>query len=65
MGVKPWEVIVIGDDEYVDVALPKKLGMKTIQVVRKPLSKKGLADAYVDNLMDAVEIIREWSSTHV
>ena len=33
--VAPEKAVVIGDDGYVDVILPKKIGMRTIQIIRR------------------------------
>ena len=56
----PEEAVVIGDEEYVDIILPKKIGMKAIQIIRNGKEKCELADAHVDNLIDAMRIIKKW-----
>ena len=58
--VSPEKAVVVGDDEYVDVILPKKIGMRTIQIVRRGVRKCELADAHVSNLIDAMNVVREW-----
>lgn len=58
--VTPKETVVVGDEEYVDVILPKKIGMRVIQIIKEHVKKRELADAYVRSLIDAVKIIREW-----
>jgi len=58
LDVKSEEAVMIGDNVYLDVLLPKKLGMKAILLNR---SRKYVecehADAIVDNLNQALEII--------
>ncbi|RLG89218.1 MAG: hypothetical protein DRO15_01000 [Thermoprotei archaeon] len=56
----PESVVVVGDEDYVDVILPKKLGMRAIQIIRENGKKCKLADAYVTNLIDAAKIIEKW-----
>ena len=56
----PEEAIVIGDEEYVDIILPKKIGMKAIQIIRDGTEKCELADAHVNNLIEAMRIIKKW-----
>jgi len=61
LDLAPTEVVVIGDDEYVDVILPKKLGMRAVQLIREGREASCLADAHASDLVGAVEIVREWA----
>ena len=56
--VKPEESIMIGDNPPIDVILPKRLGIKAILLNRERSSVEcSQADAVVNNLNEAVEII--------
>lgn len=56
--VKPEEAIMIGDNPPIDVILPKRLGIKAILLNRERSSVEcSQADAVVNNLNEAVEII--------
>lgn len=60
LGVKASEAVVIGDE--LDILLPKKLGMKAILLDKaKQYSNKDCreADAIVNNLREAMEIVRK------
>jgi len=58
--IAPKDVVVIGDEAYVDIILPKSLGMKVIQLIRGNTKKCDLADAHVNNLIDAIKVIKKW-----
>lgn len=57
LGVKPEEAIMIGDDIYLDIILPKRLGIKTILLNRSEETKAVEADAAASSLREALEII--------
>ena len=62
LGVKASEAVMIGDEPELDILLPRKLGMKAILLDRaKQYSNKDCreADAIVNNLREAMEIVRK------
>jgi HAD superfamily hydrolase (TIGR01549 family) len=63
LNVLPEEAVMIGDDEPIDVLLPKRLGMKAILLDRERKNLKcPQADAIVNNLNEAVEtVMRKFS----
>jgi FMN phosphatase YigB (HAD superfamily) len=60
LGIKPQEVVVIGDDPTLDIANPHNLGMKTIQITKG--NPNPHADTKANNLNEAAEIIEKWIS---
>ena len=62
--VKPEEAFMIGDNVQVDVLLPKRLGIHAILLDRKGQNLKcQAADAVVNNLREALEIISGYRIT--
>jgi FMN phosphatase YigB (HAD superfamily) len=58
LNVKPEEAVMIGDDVPTDILLPKRLGINAILLDREGKSEEcPQADAVVNNLNEAVEII--------
>jgi HAD superfamily hydrolase (TIGR01549 family) len=55
--VKPQEAVMIGDDMFVDIALPKRLGIRTILLDRERSCDGKLVDAFVYDLREAVEMV--------
>ena len=64
LGVIPEEAVMIGDDLLVDIKIPKKLGMHTIQLDRAKKAKRkcSKADAIATTLTEAVEIVEKWQT---
>lgn len=63
LSVKPTEAVMIGDEPYVDVTIPKKLGMRAILLNRTPAKQSRIKvqpDATVKNLNQALKLIEEW-----
>lgn len=60
LGVLPQEAVMIGDDLFVDIKIPKKLGMHTIQLDRANKIKLSEADAKAATLTEAVDRIEKW-----
>ena len=64
LNVKPKQTVMIGDEPYVDILLPKQLGMWTIFLDRRgkteltPFEIK--PDATVNNLKEAITVVEEW-----
>ena len=56
--LKPSQVMVIGDNPDVELAAGKKLGMTTVQIVRRDNTLKGDADHHVKNLYEFEELLR-------
>ena len=64
INVKPKQAVMIGDEPYVDVFIPKKLGIHTIFLNRQgktSLRFEVEPDAIVNNLNEAVKIVKEWT----
>nr|MDO8080309.1 HAD family hydrolase [Candidatus Freyarchaeota archaeon] len=64
LGLKPCEVVMVGDDEYQDILPAKKLGIKTVKVeigeganVSKELKEKSYADFAIKKLSALLEIL--------
>jgi HAD superfamily hydrolase (TIGR01549 family) len=62
LNVTSQEAVMVGDDPFVDIKIPKKLGMHTILLDRanKIRSKPHEADAKTTTLVEAVAIIEKW-----
>jgi HAD superfamily hydrolase (TIGR01549 family) len=58
-GVKPKEVLMVGDTPETDVIPPKKLGMKTALLCRKGKKTVKEADHIITSLRELLKIIRE------
>lgn len=60
--VIPKEAAVVGDDPYLDILIPKNLGMRTI-LLGRGATAEGIpeADAIVSGLNDAMRIIMDWA----
>lgn len=62
--IKPEQAIMIGDEEDVDILLPKRLGMRAIFLDRAGKAQKILfevePDAIVTNLLEAIQIVENW-----
>lgn len=61
--VKPEEAVMIGDDPYVDILIPKKLGLKAIFLNRDKKVKphfKIKPDIIVNDLNEALKVIESW-----
>jgi putative hydrolase of the HAD superfamily len=58
LGIKPQEVVVIGDDPILDITNPHNLGMKTIQITDREASLP--ADATARNVLESNKIIEKW-----
>ncbi|NHV05762.1 MAG: HAD hydrolase-like protein, partial [Thaumarchaeota archaeon] len=57
LGINPNEAVMIGDNVYVDIFLPKKLGIHAILLNRYKKSVEcKQAEAVVSNLSQALEI---------
>ena len=60
--VKPHKAIMIGDNVQLDVLLPKRLGINIILLNReRKIVESPHADATINDLREAIEIIKEWS----
>lgn len=60
---KPDEAVMIGDDPYVDILIPKKLGMKAIFLNRGEKAEPRFEikpDAIVNDLNEASKTIENW-----
>jgi HAD superfamily hydrolase (TIGR01509 family) len=63
LGVLPEETVMIGDELLVDIKIPKKLGMHTIQLDRtRKVTKKSEADSLARTLTEAVDRIEKWQN---
>jgi HAD superfamily hydrolase (TIGR01549 family) len=62
LGVKPSEAVMVGDDPKLDILNAKRVGLKTIQVGSDNLSGN-LADTYVRDVLEAVNLVQSWNST--
>ncbi|MEM3765414.1 MAG: HAD hydrolase-like protein [Candidatus Bathyarchaeia archaeon] len=62
--MKPEQAVIIGDEEDVDILLPKRLGMRAIFLDRAGKVQKILfevePDAIANNLMEGVQIVENW-----
>jgi len=58
LNTEPSKSIMIGDDPYLDVEVPKKVGIRSILLIRsgEKIDKLNSIDT-VENLMDAIKII--------
>ena len=62
LNARPEEAVMIGDDVPIDIILPKKLGINAILLAREKKNVKcEQADAIVNDLETAINVIREWS----
>ena len=55
--IRPYEVVMIGDDLQLDVELPRRLGMKAILLDRNRRETGQSVDASVYDLNEAMEIV--------
>ena len=63
--VETSETVMIGDNVFLDVILPKKLGIKAILLDRKRENIKcPQADFIVNDLKEAIEIIKAHKQKH-
>jgi HAD superfamily hydrolase (TIGR01549 family) len=63
LGVLPQETIMIGDKLLVDIRIPRKLGMYTIQLDRTRKARKSSeADVIARTLSEAVDRIEKWQN---
>jgi len=64
LDVKPADAVFVGDSMEADVEGSKKIGMRSIHLLRKPLEGDHLAkpDARVTNLSDALQVITNWNN---
>lgn len=61
LGVLPKEAVMIGDELLVDIKIPRKLGMHTIQLDRTRKARKSSeADAIARTLTEAINRIEKW-----
>lgn len=62
--VKPEQTVMIGDEEYVDILIPKRLGMHAIFLNRGRKAQKTSfevePDAIAKDLKNAVKIVENW-----
>ncbi|MEM3617220.1 MAG: HAD family hydrolase [Candidatus Bathyarchaeia archaeon] len=62
--IRPEQAVMIGDEEDVDILLPKRLGMRAIFLDRAGKFQKLLfevePDAIVNNLVEAIRIVENW-----
>ena len=61
--VKPQEAVMIGDKPYVDILIPKRLGMKAIFLNRAQKAEPHFEikpNAVVNNLNEALRVIEKW-----
>lgn len=66
LGVLPQEAVMIGDELLVDIKIPRKLGIHTIQLDRSRKARKSSeADATARTLTEAVDIIEKWINHRV
>ncbi|HJX05692.1 MAG TPA: HAD hydrolase-like protein [Candidatus Nanoarchaeia archaeon] len=56
---KPKEVMVIGDNPFVELAAGKSLGMVTVHILRRQNVLKGAADYHVKDLYEVKKILEE------
>jgi putative hydrolase of the HAD superfamily len=57
LGMQPHEAVMIGDDMFVDITLPKRLGVHTILLDRERKFERKSVDAIVYDLPEAVEMV--------
>ncbi|MBN2336799.1 HAD family hydrolase [Candidatus Bathyarchaeota archaeon] len=57
--VNPEEAAVIGDNPTLDIANAKRLGLRTIQIVREG-DPSEYADATAQGILDAVNVLMKW-----
>jgi HAD superfamily hydrolase (TIGR01549 family) len=64
LGVSPEKAVMIGDEQLVDIKIPKRLGMRTILLDRRSKihSKPPEADALASTLTEAVTFIGGWQT---
>jgi len=64
LGVKPPDAVFVGDSMEADVQGSKKMGMRSIHLLRKPIEgyHPTNPDARVTSLSEAVKIITDWSN---
>jgi len=61
--VLPQEAVMIGDKLFVDIKIPKKLGMHTIQLDRANKTEPSEADATAATLTKAIDIVEKWQKS--
>ena len=57
-GIKPGQVMVVGDNSESEITAGNRLGMVTVQILRRPFLK-GKADYYVKDLYGVREILQK------
>jgi FMN phosphatase YigB (HAD superfamily) len=64
LNAKPKQAVMIGNEQDVDILLPKRLGMQAIFINRtgktEPKPFKIKPDAIVSDLKEAIKIVEEW-----
>lgn len=62
LNVKPHEAVMIGDSVQLDILLPKRLGTNTMLLDReREILESPHADATINDLGEAIEVIKEWN----
>lgn len=62
LGVSPTVAVMIGDEQLVDIKIPKRMGMRTIFLDRRSETprKPDAADAKATTLPEAIAILEKW-----
>ncbi len=59
LGIKPEDVYICGDNVKNDIIVPRDMGMKTVFLDMKSMSKGGEADIIVHNVKDLIDILKK------
>ena len=67
LDVKPPDAVFVGDSMEADVEGSKKMGMRSIHLLRKPMegNHRTNPDARVTSLAEALTIITDWNNDHI
>ena len=65
LGVLPQEAVMVGDELLVDIRIPKKLGIHTIQLDRTNKIESSEADAKAATLTKAIDIMEKWQKSSI
>ena len=66
LGVEPLDAVFVGDSMEADVEGSKKIGMRSIHLLRKQIQgdHRTKPDARVTSLAEALKIITDWNDNH-